>query len=398
MRAFSMRILLLISPWLLGQVEAIYNPHIEYAGPTFFDKFAYYGNVDNTTWGNVTFLDQTDATAQKLTFINGAGNAVIKVDNTTTLTAGPPGQAVNRNSIRLTSLDSFGLGSLIIIDALHVPFGCSVWPSFWTYGIETEWPLSGEIDIIEAINNMNNNQIALHTVQGCQQQQLTPPAQTGNTLETDCSVPRGCIVAQPADSFGAGFAANGGGVFALQMEVSGIYVWYWNRAALPPNLQSATSSTPIDTTSWGLPSAAYPSGPSCNITQFFPPQNLVLLTTLCGVWAGVPSIYSNTCHTPTGDCFTDNVLGDGSNYVNAYWEIRYIRTYLSSNAIPSGSSSSSPTSPSQTPTGGSTVTQALTTTIASAPTVAPPVSSATTWRIPSATLLALAGSFLLWML
>lgn len=130
--------------------------------------------------------------------------------------------------IRLTSLDSYGMGSLIIIDALHIPFGCSVWPAFWTYGIETAWPLSGEIDIIEAINNMDNNQIALHTVQGCTQQLFTPPAQTGNTLETDCSVPRGCIVAEKADSFGPGFAAAGGGVFALQMEVSGIYVWYWS--------------------------------------------------------------------------------------------------------------------------------------------------------------------------
>jgi hypothetical protein len=121
------------------------------------------------------------------------------------------------------------MGSLIIIDALHIPFGCSVWPSFWTVGIETEWPLSGEIDIIEAINDMNNNQVALHTVQGCAQQVLTPPAQTGHTVGTDCSVPEGCLVteSQP-NSYGPGFAAAGGGVYALQMEVSGIYVWFWS--------------------------------------------------------------------------------------------------------------------------------------------------------------------------
>lgn len=50
--------------------------------------------------GNVTYLDQADATSKKLAFINGAGNAVVAVDNTTTLVAGPPGQAVNRNSVR----------------------------------------------------------------------------------------------------------------------------------------------------------------------------------------------------------------------------------------------------------------------------------------------------------
>lgn len=46
-----MRVLFLVLPCLLGHVSAIYNPVTEYAGPTFFDKFAYYGNVDNTTWG-----------------------------------------------------------------------------------------------------------------------------------------------------------------------------------------------------------------------------------------------------------------------------------------------------------------------------------------------------------
>ncbi|KAF8187147.1 concanavalin A-like lectin/glucanase domain-containing protein [Pholiota molesta] len=388
-----MRVLFLVLPCLLGHVAAIYNPVTEYAGDAFFDKFAYYGNVDNTTWGNVTFLNQADATVQQLTFVNGAGNAIIKVDNTTTLTAGAPGVAVNRNSVRLTSLDSYGMGSLIIIDALHIPFGCSVWPSFWTVGIETEWPLSGEIDIIEAINDMNNNQVALHTVQGCAQQVLTPPAQTGHTVGTDCSVPEGCLVteSQP-NSYGPGFAAAGGGVYALQMEVSGICL----RPNVPPNIQSATTSTPIDTSTWGLPTAAYPAGASCNVTQFFPPQNLVLLTTLCGVWAGVPSIYTSTCHTPTGDCFTDNVLGNGSNYADAYWEIRYIRTYLSSSAVPSGAPS--PTAGS--PTAGDTTTVITSTVVKTGlPTVAPPASSAGTRRVWAPVwLLALVGSLLFFML
>jgi hypothetical protein len=51
MRDSSMRVLFLALPCLLGHVAAIYNPVTEYAGDAFFDKFAYYGNVDNTTWG-----------------------------------------------------------------------------------------------------------------------------------------------------------------------------------------------------------------------------------------------------------------------------------------------------------------------------------------------------------
>lgn len=38
---------------LVGHACGRYFPVREYAGPTFFDGWAYYGNVDNTTWGEV---------------------------------------------------------------------------------------------------------------------------------------------------------------------------------------------------------------------------------------------------------------------------------------------------------------------------------------------------------
>ena len=50
MRGLYTAVLVLL-PCLLGEVSAIYNPLREYAGDTFFNQFAYYGNVDNTTWG-----------------------------------------------------------------------------------------------------------------------------------------------------------------------------------------------------------------------------------------------------------------------------------------------------------------------------------------------------------
>jgi hypothetical protein len=62
----------------------------------------------------------------------------------------------------------------------------------------------------------------------------------------------------------------------------------------------------------------------CNITDFFSPQKLVLDITLCGDWAGEPHNYALTCgnHGPTGLCYDDNVVGDGSNYDEAYFEVR----------------------------------------------------------------------------
>ncbi len=111
------------------------------------------------------------------------------------------------------------MGSLWIIDLVHLPFGCSVWPAFWAKG--PLWPDDGEIDIIEAINLMDHNQMALHTTSGCI---IKPPLnQTGQSVFTDCSKPSGCTVAEnKPNSYAGGFANAGGGVWATQFDATGI--------------------------------------------------------------------------------------------------------------------------------------------------------------------------------
>ncbi|KAG6823183.1 hypothetical protein H0H92_011114, partial [Tricholoma furcatifolium] len=72
---------------------------------------------------NVTYLDQPDAMSQPLTFVDPNGFAIIRVDNTTD---SRPAPVVNRPSIRITSVDTYGEGNLIIIDLYHLPTRCSV--------------------------------------------------------------------------------------------------------------------------------------------------------------------------------------------------------------------------------------------------------------------------------
>ncbi|KAF5358593.1 hypothetical protein D9758_007731 [Tetrapyrgos nigripes] len=303
-----------------------YVPLREYSGQSFFDGWDYYGNVDNTTWGNVSYVDQTTAMTQQLTFVDGNGHAVIRVDNTTFI---PDAPLVNRNTIKITSKDAYPVGSLFLIDAYHIPYGCSVWPSLWTLGANIEWPNGGEIDVIEAINMLPQNQMALHTLPGCWQ--AGDNGQTGLTDTNDCSTPQGCLVQETKpNSYNSGFAAAGGGMFALQLDVSGIYMWFWSRPDVPHSITSATSSSTFDDlTDWGAPSAAYPAA-GCNIAQYFQPQQLIIDITLCGVWAGVPDIYSSTC---PNTCLS-NVIGSGNPVYNtAYWELGYIRTYAAA-AVP----------------------------------------------------------------
>ncbi|KAH8828301.1 concanavalin A-like lectin/glucanase domain-containing protein [Flagelloscypha sp. PMI_526] len=320
--------------WALPAL-AIYNPVRMYEGPTFFDKMTFYDNVDNTTWGNNTYLNAQAASTQGLAYVDRNTNrAIIRVDNVTnvpaaigssSLCASQLGALPFYSFVRITTVDTYDIGSLLIIDVVHLPYGCSVWPSFWTLGSGV-WPNGGEIDVIETINLMTTNQMALHTNPGCFQ---TLPdgiqSQLGTTGERNCSTDRGCIVSETKPNpVGENFAKAGGGVWAVQMDCLGhlhLVLEY-----IPASIKNADMTTSLELTDWGLPSAAYPAS-GCNLTQFFTPQKLILNIALCGLWAGVPDIYQSTCHTPTNNC-NDNIIGVGSpTYDQAYFEINYLRTY-----------------------------------------------------------------------
>nr|GAT48809.1 predicted protein [Mycena chlorophos] len=313
---------LFLLPLAFRSAAAIYYPVREYSGDTFFDSWSFYDNVDDTTWGNVTFVGEATANSTQLISVNSAGNAIIRVDDTDMVAAAT---LIHRNSVRITSQDMYGVGSVIVADFVHLPYGCSVWPSFWLLG-QGLWPNAGEVDIIEGINLADANQFSMHTTAGC-----TQPAnvtQTGRTTVTNCldvsgTNNNGCItVATEPNSLGEGFATAGGGVYAVQMDVNGIYLWFWSRSDIPKSISGSTATSTLDVSDWGTPSAAYPAT-TCNITEFFQPQQMILDITLCGLWAGVPSIYAQTC---PGTCI-DNIIGNGSVYANAYFEIPYIRTY-----------------------------------------------------------------------
>ena len=90
------------------------------------------------------------------------------------------------------------------------------------YIIGPNWPVDGEIDIVEGVNNYTNNQATVHTNVGC-----TLASSNSNTLSisgsvvggTDCAAlttgNQGCgIRAATSNSFGSGFNSNGGGVYA----------------------------------------------------------------------------------------------------------------------------------------------------------------------------------------
>ncbi|CDO72163.1 Glycoside Hydrolase Family 16 protein [Trametes cinnabarina] len=284
---------------LPATVLAQYNLVKEYAGESFFDDWTFYNHFDNLTNGNVNFLGDTDAFHDKLAYINDAGNAIMKVDNSSALKFNQ-----NRNSIRISSKDQFTVGSVWVADIRHVPYG---------------------IDTFEAVNQDYYSHMGLHTNPGCTHS--SDAVQSSKLINsTDCSVQangnQGCIVSNPTPaSYGADFANTGGGVYVTEFAIDGISIWYFNRTSIPSVLQGNVSS--INTQQLGIPVANWPAD-DCTVSQFFQPQELVFDITLCGDYAGASSVFFETC---TGVCYDDWVLGDPSHYDTAYFEVSYVRVF-----------------------------------------------------------------------
>jgi len=106
-----------------------------YDASNFFNEFSYFNYPDPTNgaqpWiltelsrhspsiGDVNYVDRNTAIATDLTYINDAGHIVLKVDDKSYLLEGQ-----KRNSVRLGSVDSFGFGTIWVLDAYHTPYGC----------------------------------------------------------------------------------------------------------------------------------------------------------------------------------------------------------------------------------------------------------------------------------
>jgi len=327
--------LLPFAPVILGQQLKLAQ---NYTGSTFFDRWTFYSGIDANTTGNVLYQTREVAQQQNLTFVNAAGNVIIKVDNTT---SGANNPTFGRNSIKILSNDTLTAGSLMIMDAVHMPFGCSVWPAYWTQG--SNWPDDGEIDIVENVNMVTTNRYALHTLQGCMHPPASTPVQeTGSLIAPDCfnqtNGNEGCLIQDNStQSYGAGFASAGGGVYATLWNDDGIKIWFFPRSQIPSDVATANPNP----SSWPTPSAFYPQS-SCDTSKFFGPQTIIFDITICGNFAGNPSVFQQTCQ---GNCL--DLVQDPANYNNAYFEVKYLAVF-SNNTSGSPSGTGSSNSPSGT--------------------------------------------------
>nr|XP_018266359.1 uncharacterized protein I303_00334 [Kwoniella dejecticola CBS 10117]OBR88517.1 hypothetical protein I303_00334 [Kwoniella dejecticola CBS 10117] len=274
-----------ISGWSSAEKEkrqSKWDKQIEYSGKTFFDGWEFFTQPD-PTYGLVTYVDNSTAFKNGLAFWTGDGKPGIQL----------------------------------------MPWGCGVWPAFWTLGYKVEWPTAGEIDIVEGIQAMTNN----HTLPGCEINQA-PGMYTGQLGNTNCDSTTGgsgCTIgSDSATSFGMPFNEAGGGVFAMLWNGNGIRMWDWNRAQIPSDI-AAGSPTPEH---WGTPRAAWDAS-MCDPWKFFQAQVLVLNIDLCGVWAG--DLYNTFPYCP-GTCA--EYISDPKNLNNTVMLLNYIKVFQQSGMQP----------------------------------------------------------------
>jgi len=305
---------LLIHPALAGQ----YSISDSYQGSSFFPKFQFFTGAD-PTHGRVNYVPMNVAQAQGLTTVSGAGNAVIRVDNTTPLNATGPG----RNSVRLTSYKQYNT-HVSIYNIKHMPQGCGTWPAIWENG--GNWPAGGEIDILEGVNDQGQNFVTLHTTPGCAMPATRAMAGSHTGLDCNSAVDynAGCGAKCPdGPTYGPAFNANGGGWYAMERTNDFITVWFWGRNSVSVPGQVANGADWIDTEDWGTPVAHFPNT-NCDIASHFGPASIIINIALCGDWAGSSGAFA-AAGCP-GNC-VDFVNYNPGAFSGAFFEFPWIKVY-----------------------------------------------------------------------
>ena len=129
-----------------------------------------------------------------------------------------------RRSIKIISDQTFNEG-LFLLDTNRIPWGCGVWPAFWTTK-ESGWPAAGEIDIIEQINNAKFTSHSLHTSSGCDYSSANTNGQfTGSwNGHKNCDVYAagnhgpGCGINAADGTHGEPWTKGGGGVHVMLLD------------------------------------------------------------------------------------------------------------------------------------------------------------------------------------
>jgi hypothetical protein len=247
-----------------------------------------------------------------------------------------------------------------------MPAGCGVWPAFWLTD-EANWPVNGEIDIVEGVNYQSEAKTALHTTKGCDMFDTPLGTMTG-TWDAAVGIPDGktgipdmtiresknCFVYDPkqwlnqgcvaidtdGNSLGTPLNDNGGGIFALEWDPANRHMRTWvftPHVKVPENLVDAIRTADEadvekrvmpDPSEWPIPYGYFPMGDNTNCAgSHFRNMRLVLNTAFCGSVAG--NRFNLDCKNISKSFKTCNsyIKSRPKELDEAYWKIRGVYVY-----------------------------------------------------------------------
>jgi len=352
-------------------------------GESFFDYYNVYNGPDSkgsngfNFYRNLQFARQhgmvkilSESFLKRSAAVNSSkcdncGDTVAPSDNDNVVYIGSMQSdgEVPIDSVRLEGKRRFNRG-LFIMDVWHMPTGCGTWPAFWLTD-ENNWPLNGEIDILEGVNYQTTAKTALHTTQGCSHFNLPQGLATGG-WDTAIGVPdfktgipdmtmryakdcfiynkhqwvnQGCVAVDlEKDHFGIPMNQKGGGIFVLEWDPVNRHIrsWVFLHSQAPQNLLDAirtatnASVTPVDPDPrmWPLPYAYFAIGDDTDCpSSHFQNMHIVINLAFCGSVAG--NRYFMDCPDQFKKYKTceEWVKSKPEELKEAYWKIKGVYVY-----------------------------------------------------------------------
>lgn len=326
-------------------------------GTTFFDDFEF--QTEDFNYGIVNYLDHKSAVA--------AGVAVAHETHAILRTGAREGG--KRQSVKVQSKNGYK-HFFMMVRYTHVPYGCGLWPALWLLGLDKEWPLAGELDIIEYVSDIPQ-EFSFHV--GAANKCTLDPALVQkygrmpdvNKMSYNCVTDyskglNGCAPNKVPQVSGEQLSKSGG-VMAIEISTEQIKVFHIPEAELPSDIDTAQPK-PDAWDKWVisyLPLAASEAknpGSCPHPWDIISPQHLIININLCGQWGGPMWPYSPTCVNHVGpkfpgqcsivdpiahpedlekkDCCAKFILDESGEYGaeqylrdQAYFNISYVKIY-----------------------------------------------------------------------
>lgn len=150
----------------------------------------------------------------------------------------------------------------------------------------------------------------------------------------------GCSITDNSNvTFGNGFNGNQGGVYATEWTSDFIKIWFFQRGAIPADVNSANP----DPTGWGTPASLFASNSSLSIDDHFKDMQIIFDTTFCGDWAGQQDVWeASTCSALAPTC-AQYVMNTPSAFTDAYWAVKSLQVFSDDGGTPaSGTNTTAP--------------------------------------------------------